>query len=115
MKKNIDMVRGDTLAFAVKITFDEDVQELDSAYFTCKRNYADTEPVFQKKLSNGIYVSEQTDDGLIYTVRVAPDDTKDVDAGKYYYDMEIGCNGDVFTILHGVLEIENDVTRGERA
>ena len=112
MKKNLDMIRGDTLAFAVKITFDSDVQELDSAYFTCKRNYAEDTPIFQKKLNNGIYVSEETDDGLIYIVRVAPKDTKDIDAGKYYYDLEIGVNSDVFTILYGVLDIENDVTYG---
>ena len=115
MKKNIQMIRGDTLAFAVKITFDEAPQALDTAYFTCKRNYSDNTPIFQKKLENGIYLADTTDDAVYYTVRVAPIDTKSVEAGQYYYDMQIGVNGDIYTILDGVIEIGWDVTRGDEA
>ena len=31
---NVEMVRGDTLAFAVQVEFDEDAQNLDTAYFS---------------------------------------------------------------------------------
>ena len=107
------MIRGDTLAFAVKITFDSTAQELDSAYFTCKRNFNDAVPVFQKKLNNGIYLSEQDGNSLYYIVRVAPVDTKNIDAGEYYYDFQISVNGDVFTVLYGVLMVNYDVTTSE--
>ena len=113
MKKNIQMIRGDTLAFAVKITFDDSPQTLDSAYFTCKKNYSDDAPVFQKKLDNGIYLADSDEESLYYTIRVAPSDTKNLEAGQYYYDLQVSANGDVFTIIDGVLDIAWDVTRGE--
>ena len=102
--KNITMTRGDTLSFGME--FDGLVQDLDSAYFTCKSNKSDADNVFQKSIDNGI---TKIDSGQ-YVVRVAPSDTKDIEAGKYYYDLEIGVGDDIFTIMHGVLEIIQDVT-----
>lgn len=110
MRNRLEMVRGDTLSFAVSIEFDENVQELETAYFTCKGNFDDEKPLFQKKLNSGIYYAERERNKLYYIVRIAPSDTKKLEAGQYYYDMEIGLNGDVFTILNGILSIENDVT-----
>ena len=42
--------------------------------------------------------------------KFAPSDTASAKPGKYFYDFEIGCNGDVFTVMRGVLEIMQDVT-----
>lgn len=106
----ITMVQGDTLSFGMEL-YDENGNvfdtDLDEAYLTCKQNYTDNANVFQKSLDDGI---TKIDDGK-YTVRVAPDDTKDVEAGKYFYDLRIGVNSDVFTVLKGVLEIDWDVTK----
>lgn len=113
MNTNLFMVRGDTYAFAIEI---EGLgQELDSAYFTCKENYEDTTPIFQKSLSDGITKDTElsTEEKYIYKVRVAPEDTKDVVPKNYYYDLEIGANNDIYTILRGVLKIESDVTNEE--
>lgn len=100
----ITMVRGDTLAFGMEIDGMEG-QDLDSAFFTCRRNY--TEPAaFQKTLGNGI---SRVGEGQ-YAVRVAPSDTAGLESGRYYYDLQIGLNGDVFTVLKGVLELEEDIT-----
>lgn len=104
METNLKMVRGDTLAFGVEIEGLE--QDLDTAYFSCKTNYDDNSYVFQKTLSNGITKVETGK----YRVRVAPADTASLEAGQYYYDFQIGVNGDVYTILRGVLKIEYDVT-----
>lgn len=103
-KENITMVRGDTFSFGVEIEGLE--QDLESAYFTCKQNYTDDENAFQKSLDDGITKLETGK----YIVRVAPEDTKYLEAGKYFYDFQIAANGDVFTVLHGVLELERDVT-----
>lgn len=104
--ENITMVRGDTLAFNCMVTDENQVPvQLDSAFFTCKKDPAGLVTVFQKSLGNGII---QVDD--LITVRVAPEDTLEADAGLYYYDFVIGSNADVFTILRGVLSIEQDVT-----
>lgn len=100
----IDMIRGDTLAFGVEI---EGLNKsVDTAFFTCRKNYEDENPVFQKSLLDGI---SEVETGK-YRVRVAPEDTENLEEGLYYYDLEIGVNSDVFTILKGTLKIEHDVT-----
>ena len=104
--QNITMVRGDTLAFNVEV-LDEDgnAVTVDSADMTCKKQATEKENIFHKSLGAGITQS----DGLL-SVRVAPNDTKEVDAGRYFYDMCIGVGNDIFTIMRGVLSIEQDVT-----
>jgi hypothetical protein len=107
--KYIRMVRGDTLSFGLQL-YDETGtpfgQDLERAYFTCKSNRSDKRYLFQKSLSDGV---SKVGRGS-YVVRVAPSDTASAKPGKYFYDLEIGCNGDVFTIMRGVLEIMQDVT-----
>ena len=107
MDKNLTMVRGDTLSFGIEITFDDNPQSLESVYFSCKNSYSATDYAFQKSLGNGI---TQVSAGK-YRVRVAPDDTYSLASGVYYYDLQIGLNGDTFTIMRGALELEPDVTR----
>lgn len=104
--QNITMIKGDTLAFNVEV-FDENYEPIaiDSAHFTCKERPSQAESVFQKSIGNGISQS----DGII-TVRVAPEDTREVDEGRYFYDMEIGVGDDIYTIMIGILTIEQDVT-----
>ena len=103
----ITMIKGDTLSFGVEIA-DQDGNplDIDTAYFTCKKNYADEYSAFQKALNSGITKVEAGK----YRVRIAPNDTKNLEAGKYFYDFQIGKNGDVFTIMKGVIELEYDVT-----
>ena len=104
--ENITMVRGDTLAFNAEVVDENgDAITVDSAYFTCKKKASGAETVFQKALGAGI---SQTDELL--TVRVAPQDTKEVDAGRYFYDFQVGVGSDIYTVLRGVLTIEQDVT-----
>ncbi len=100
---NLSMVRGDTLSFGLQIEGLDGT--LDEACFTCKKNL-NGEVIFQKSIDDGIV---DAGDGK-YIVRVAPEDTAGVDPGKYFYDLEIRENGDVFTIMHGILSIEYDVT-----
>lgn len=107
---NVKMVRGDTLAFAVQVEFDEDVQNLDTAYFSCKSNYDDYDYIFQKSLNDGIEIVGSDEKSVTYRVRVAPTDTKTLEPGNYFYDLQIGVNHDVFTIRKGVLKIERDMT-----
>ncbi len=98
----IRLTRGDTLSFGFII---EGVTDIDSAYFTCKKDYTDEEILFKKSLGHGI---SKTDEG--YVVRVAPEDTEGAEIGKYFYDLQIGIGDDVYTVLKGVFEIEYEVT-----
>lgn len=103
MEKNISMIRGNTVAFGMEF-LDLD-QDLDSAYFTVKPSY-DGEIVFQKSLGDGI---EKVETGK-YRLRIAPEDTEEVTPGMYYYDLVIGVNSDVYTIITGILDIAYEVT-----
>ena len=106
-ESNITMMRGDALSFGLEIQDGEgNPLDVETAYFTSKKTYTDEVTLFQKSLSNGI----SKDSTGKYIVRVAPEDTAEAEAGKYFYDFQVGLNTDVFTILHGVLEIEPDVT-----
>lgn len=107
--KYIRMARGDTLSFGIQVCDEEGApfgQDLDWAYFTCKSNRSDDRFLFKKSLAVGISKKGQG----YYVVRVAPRDTASAKPGKYFYDLEIGCNGDVFTVMRGVLELMQDVT-----
>lgn len=101
---NISMVKGDTLSFGIEIEGLD--QDLDSAFFSCAGAQPTTEYVFQKSLGDGITKVETGK----YRVRVAPEDTADAEAGFYFYDLQIGVNSDIFTIMKGSLCLEAEVT-----
>lgn len=103
---NLEMTRGDTLGFGVSIV--NLGQELDSAYFTVKNNF-DDEPIFTKSLGDGIELDHIENDDYYYRVRIAPEDTEDLEPKKYYYDLEISVNGERYTLLKGILDIEFDI------
>ena len=108
-EQNFEMTRGDTFAFGVEM--EGNTQELDTAYFTVKKDIDSDAYVFQKSLEDGITLVEIGEDSIFYRVRIAPNDTKNLDAGKYFYDLELGLNGDVFTPIMGILTLDKDVTR----
>lgn len=109
-KTNLEMIKGDTLSFAVEIEFDDKPQELEKAFFTCKKNLDDGDVVFQKTLEDGISFRKKERNKMYYVVRIAPEDTKDIEAGYYFYDVQIELNSDVFTILTGALKVRNGIT-----
>lgn len=103
---NLEMTKGDTFSFGVEIV--DLGQEIEEAYFTVKNNYDDLS-LFQKSLDNGISLDHIDGNNYYYTVRIAPEDTENLEPKKYYYDFEIRLNDDVFTILKGILDLEFDV------
>ena len=100
---NLSMVKGDTLAFGFEV---EGVDDLENAFFSCKANRGDDVYIFQQSLGNGIY---KIDNGK-YGVRVPPAATKGIEAGNYYYDLQIQVNLDIFTVFIGTLEIVQEIT-----
>ena len=104
MVENIRMVKGDTVSFGVE--FEGLTQDLETAFFSCKKDLDETGYIFQKSIGNGI---SKVGDGQ-YTVRIAPEDTDGLEVGEYFYDLQVSINSDVFTILRGVLFIEFEVT-----
>lgn len=109
MRKNFEVIKGDTLAFAIEIGFDEKPTDLEEILFTVKRN-ADDGNLFQERLNHGIEKVATVGNKFYYRVRVSPWDTRMLDVGVYQYDLEIRVNGDIFTILNGLLIVENEIT-----
>lgn len=104
------MVRGDTLAFNVEIADAESLaSDLDSITFSCKEDTDSNSYIFKKTLGDGV---TRTETGK-YRVRVAPEDTNNVEPGKYAIDLQIGVNNDIATPILGTLTILPDVTRVE--
>ena len=113
-KNNIIHVRGDT--FSSGLIVEGLGQDLESAYFTCRDSLNDNSKIlFEKSLNNGISLVEYDEENDIrkYAVRVEPSDTKDLQSWTYYYDLQIGVNGDIFTIMKGKFIIEQDSSRKE--
>lgn len=102
--KNLKMVVGDTESFGFEIT---GVSGIDAAFFSCKRESQDTSYLFQKSLGDGIGQQENNR----FVVRIAPEDTQNLSPGQYYYDLEVGANGDIFTILRGILTLVPEITK----
>lgn len=109
MKQNFEMVKGDTMAFGLEIEYDENPQSLEEVYFSCK-SIGDDKLLFKKALNDGISLVKSDGNKLYYRVRIAPQDTKKLEIGRYHYDLEIRANGDVYTILRGILNIIKEIT-----
>lgn len=104
IKKDISLPRGDTFAFGFEAA--DLGQDLDEAYFSCKLNADDTEYVFQKTIGDGI-TKESTGK---YRIRVAPEDTAELEVTDYAYDFRIVVNNDVATVMSGALKLSQEVT-----
>ena len=104
MKKNFEIIRGDTLIFTIEI--ENLTEDLASCYFSCKKNIDDVTYTFQKSLDNGI---EKVETGK-YKIRVAPADTKTKDIGQYIYDLQIGIGEDIYTVMTGTFTINKEIT-----
>lgn len=102
---NLNMVKGDTLCFGIKITGTDTLYGL---YFSCKKNLDDENYTFQKDMHHGI---DPVDPPSIWRVRVAPEDTRNLEPGIYYYDLQIKDHADIYTILQGTLTINQEITK----
>lgn len=109
---NIRHVKGDT--FSCGLVVEDLGQDLDEIKFTCRDSANDNSNVlFQCSLNDGISLVEHDTEKDIrkYAIRVAPDKTKNLQSGVYYYDEEIKVNDDVFTIMKGKFVLEQDSSR----
>ena len=105
MQNIFSMVRGDTQSFELEITENNESVTVDSIYFTVKNDTHTDEVLFQKKLNDGITLTDN-----IYNIIIDPSDTDELDYGRYAYDIEIIKNSIKKTIAVGILDIKEEVT-----
>ena len=107
IQRTITMVRGDTLSFGFQITGLAGV-EPDEIYFSCKDKLEDNEYIFSIDTSSGIELRsyDAETDTLTYGVALAPSYTKNVDLGRYFYDLRMTIDSDVITLMRGDFVLE---------
>lgn len=105
MKRDISVIKGNTIAFTMSFSDLED--NLTGAYFSAKDKMDDESYAFQVTLGNGISRIGETNK---YVVNVPPSMTKELDCGAYYYDVTVEIGTNVYTLLNGILIVEQGVT-----
>lgn len=107
-KMNIDLIRGDTLNIEFEITSETAIDLSDEGFdvkFSVKQAATNNNYIFQKDKTA---VTQKA--GNTFVLRVAPEDTQNLRAGWYYYDLQITLDDDVYTILIGMLQLIRDIT-----
>lgn len=109
INQNIDMVKGDTLAFNFQI------QGLNGDEATFKftvKEHPDEEILFAANLEDGISLVDYDalKDIATYSVHISPENTKGLALGRYYYDLEMQVNTDVLTLMRGRLTLLYEIS-----
>jgi hypothetical protein len=112
INQNIDMVRGDTLAFSFQLAGlgSRSAYEDLIVTFAVAEHY-DDESIIEVISPNGIELEEYdtASDTATFSLNVAPNMTKTLDLNRYYYDLQIKDDNNVITLMRGRLTILWDV------
>ena len=113
INQNIDMVRGDTLAFNFVLGGLGRLEEYNalSITFAVAEHYEEA-IIFQSTKGDGISLEKYNidKDQAVFSVFVAPRKTESLDTGRYYYDLQIKTNSNTLTLMRGILTLLYDVT-----
>ena len=112
INQNIDMIRGDTLAFNFQLSGlgSRSAYEDLLVTFAVAEHY-DNIALFECTNGNGISLENynSTNDTATFSVFVAPNKTKTLDLARYYYDLQIKDNNNVVTLMRGRFTLVYDV------
>lgn len=111
VKQDITVVRGDTLSFGFMMT-GLDGNLPNSIKFSVKDNPDETETLFSAGLDSGeIWRENWNLNTATFGVRIPPRLTEGLTPGRYFYDLEVRINDEVFTFMKGRFVVEYDITR----
>lgn len=84
----IKLTRGDTAYIEVELDSCYQIQEGDTYTFSCKKRVSDSEYAFKITWPAG------------EILQISPSDTKNLEFGKYLYDIQLDTvDGEVFTLI----------------
>jgi hypothetical protein len=109
---NIDMVRGDTLAFSFQLAGLKSRSAYEDLIVTfAVAEHYDDESLVEITSGNGIELEDYdtANDTATFSVSVAPNNTKNLDLNRYYYDLQIKDDNNVITLMRGRLTLLWDV------
>lgn len=111
--QNIEMVRGDTLAFNFVLSGLGSLAAYNAfdISFSVAEHYNDP-VIIQSIKGDGITVDsyDTEKDEAVFSVYVAPRKTENIDIGRYYYDLQIKDSSNTLTLMRGILTLMYDVT-----
>ena len=114
-RRDIEIVRGDTMSFNFQLVGLEGIAP-SKVTFMVKENYndADADALVNLEIGAGItQIDYDTDtDTFTFCVHLRPAQTDELDLARYYYDLQIAVDGDVFTLMKGRFTLDYDVTKG---
>lgn len=107
--QDIEIVRGTTNTFGITVKDDNGndftLKSGQVLVFALKKRPKDEETVLVKKVTNRI-------EGVYY-LEIAPEDTADLESGKYFYDVGMQQGADVFynIIESSVFDIKPNISK----
>ncbi len=112
INQNIDMVRGDTLAFNFQLAGLGNLAEYEALdVLLAVAEHYDDEALIEITKTDGIALEDYDaeNDTALFSVCVAPQYTKNMDLERYYYDLQIKDTDNVITLMRGRLTLLWDV------
>lgn len=103
-------LRGDTFSFKVNIKFVDGtaikISDIDTIFVTCKNGYGDNATEIFIKKKDELTLDEN---GYLHVV-FKPEDTQELKAGDYVFDVEITLKNGYRKSKKGQITLEYDVT-----
>lgn len=110
INQNIEIVKGDTCIFDFELKgLGSDVSP--SFELICREKPEGTKYFDCKSSDNEITQEsyDSTNDIYTYSVYIAPSQTTELNVGRYYYDLKMTLDSNVYTLLRGRFELVYDV------
>ena len=113
IRRDIVMIKNDTLSYGFQVQGLEG-QIPSNIVFTCKDTPESNRVLFSVSLSDHITerAYDPETDTRTYAIRIPPEYTDNVEVGRYFYDLQLTVNLDIFTLMKGRLTVEYQITGG---
>ena len=109
-RQDFDHTRGDTLP--IVFTLDQALDLADEGTkitFSVKVKETDNNYVFQVDKTAVTALADE--EAYSYLMKVPAGNTVDLPLGRYYYDLELQANSEVYTLVKGFMDLTFDITR----
>ena len=109
-RQDFDHTRGDTLP--IIFTLDQALNLEDEGTqitFSVKVKETDNNYVFQ--VDKTAVTALEDEEAYSYLMKVPAGNTVDLPLGRYYYDLELQANSEVYTLVKGFMDLTFDITR----
>lgn len=109
-RQDFDHTRGDTLPIVFTLDQALDLEDEGTQItFSVKVKETDNNYVFQVDKTAVTALADE--EAYSYLMKVPAGNTVDLPLGRYYYDLELQANSEVYTLVKGFMDLTFDITR----